>query len=66
MSSVDLENLKKLDYPPLTEDLEEAKEHLDIYGLALVKNVLSNEEVSEMDVRLTEQFHGEEKNKVGS
>ena len=28
--------------------------------------VLSNEEVSEMDVRLTEQFHGEEKNKVGS
>ena len=66
MSSVDLENLKKLDYHHLTEDLEEAKEHLDIYGLALVKNVLSNEEVSEMDVRLTEQFHGEEKNKVGS
>ena len=66
MSSVDLENLKKLDYPPLTQDLDEAKEHLDLYGLALIENALSDEEVKEMDDRLNEQFLGEEKFKVGS
>ena len=58
--------LETLDYPPLTEDLEEAKAHLDKYGMALIKNVLSSEEVEEMDERLNEQFLGEEKYKVGS
>ena len=52
--------LETLDYPPLTEDLEEAKAHLDKYGMALIKNVLSSEEVEEMDQRLNEQFLGEE------
>ena len=34
--------------------------------MALIKNVLSSEEVEEMDERLNEQFLGEEKYKVGS
>ena len=58
--------LKTLEYPPLTEDLEEAKTHLDEYGMALIANVLDKDEVEEMDKRLNEQFLGEEKYKVGS
>ena len=61
-----VKDLPIMDYPPLTEDLEEAKEHLDLYGMALIKNVLSADEVDQMDNRLTEQFYGEEKFKVGS
>ena len=48
--------LKTLEYPPLTEDLEEAKAHLDEYGMALIANVLDKDEVEEMDKRLNEQF----------
>ena len=59
-------NLTTLEYPPLTEDIEEAKTHLDKYGMALIANVLSEDEVDEMDKRLNEQFLGEEKHKVGS
>ena len=59
-------NLETLDYPPLTEDIEEAKNHLDKYGMALIANVLSSDEIDEMDQRLNEQFLGEEKYKVGS
>ena len=59
-------NLETLEYPPLTEDIEEAKNHLDKYGMALIANVLSEDEVDEMDKRLNEQFLGEEKHKVGS
>ena len=59
-------DLKALNYPPLTEDLEEAKAHLDKYGMALIANVLNEEEVEEMDKRLNEQFLGEERHKVGS
>ena len=59
-------NLETLEYPPLTEDIEEAKNHLDKYGMALIANVLSNDEIDEMDQRLNEQFLGEEKYKVGS
>ena len=58
--------LETLDYPPLTEDIEEAKNHLDKYGMALIANVLNEDEVEEMDRRLNEQFLGEEKYKVGS
>ena len=29
-------NLETLEYPPLTEDIEEAKAHLDKYGMALI------------------------------
>ena len=61
-----IKDLEVLDYPPLTEDLGEAKEHLDLYGMALVKNALSTDEVNQMDQRLTDQFFGEEKYKVGS
>ena len=59
-------NLETLEYPPLTEDIEEAKNHLDKYGMALIANVLSFDEIDEMDKRLNEQFLGEEKYKVGS
>ena len=59
-------NLETLEYPPLTEDIEEAKNHLDKYGMALISNVLSSDEIDEMDQRLNEQFLGEEKYKVGS
>ena len=48
-----VKDLPVMDYPPLTEDLEEAKEHLDLYGMALIKNVLSADEVDQMDNRLT-------------
>ncbi len=47
-------NLETLEYPPLTEDIEEAKNHLDKYGMALIANVLSNDEIDEMDQRLNE------------
>ena len=59
-------NFESLSYPPLTEDIEEAKTHLDKYGMALISNVLNNDEIDEMDKRLNEQFLGEEKHKVGS
>ena len=57
---------KPLDYPPLTDDLEEAKNHLDEYGVCIVKDAFSPEEVDVIDKRLKEQFAGEEKNKVGT
>ena len=44
--------LKPLDYPPLTEDLEEAKIHLDKFGVCIIKNAFSTEEVEIMDKRL--------------
>ena len=58
--------LEPLDYPPLTEDLMEAKNHLDEYGVCIIKNAFSAEEVEIMDNRLKEQFAGEEKYGVGS
>ena len=58
--------LEPLDYPPLTEDLVEAKNHLDEYGVCIIKNAFSAEEVEIMDNRLKEQFAGEEKYGVGS
>ena len=57
---------KPLDSPPLTDDLEEAKNHLDEYGVCIVKDAFSPEEVDVIDKRLKEQFAGEEKNKVGT
>ena len=35
--SKQVEGLEILDSPPLTDELEVAKEHLDIYGMALIK-----------------------------
>ena len=58
--------LEPLDYPPLTEDLEEAKNHLNDFGVCIIKNAFSAEEVEIMDKRLKEQFAGEEKYGVGS
>ena len=58
--------LKPLDYPPLTVDLEEAKKNLDEYGVCIVKDAFSEEEVEVMDRRLKEQFAGEEKYNLGS
>ena len=59
-------DLKPLNYPPLTEDLDEAKHHLDEFGVCIVKNAFSHKEVEVMDERLKEQFAGEEKNELGS
>jgi hypothetical protein len=59
-------NLENLEYPPSNTNIEEAKAHLDKYGMALIANVLNEDEVDEMDKRLNEQFLGEEKHKVGS
>ena len=50
-------NFLTLDYPPLTEDIDEAKSHLDKYGMALIANALSDEEVMEMDVRPVSYTH---------
>ena len=58
--------LKPLEYPPLTMDLEQAKNHLDKYGVCIIKDVFSEEEVDVMDKRLKEQFAGEEKYNLGS
>ena len=53
---MEIADLETLDYPPLTDDLDEAKAHLDKYGMALIENVLTSAEVEEMDQRLNEQF----------
>jgi len=34
VSVMNIADLETLDYPPLTADLEEAKAHLDEYGMA--------------------------------
>ena len=65
-SGVDPATLPVLDYPPLTEDLEEAKAHIDEYGIALVENALSPEEVAVLDARLTEQAAGETARDLGN
>ena len=66
MKEPEIKSLVPLDYPPLTDDLELAKQHLDQYGIALIKNVISQKEVCDIKQRLEEQFYGEEKHKVGS
>lgn len=66
MNKTDLKNLTYLDYPPITDDLELAKSHLDDYGVAIIKDVLSSESVNKIKERLEEQFYGEEKYNVGS
>ena len=60
MNKTDLKDLTYLEYPPLTDDLELAKSHLDDYGVAIIQNVLSSESVKEIKERLEEQFYGEE------
>ena len=54
-----VKDLPIMDYPPLTEDLEVATEHLALYGMALLKNVLAADVGDQMDYRLTELFYGE-------
>jgi hypothetical protein len=66
MKESEIKSLVPLDYPPLTDDLELAKQHLDQYGIALIKDVISQKEVCDIKQRLEEQFYGEEKHKVGS
>ena len=55
----DIAGLPVLDYPPITEDLEDARAQIDEYGLAIVGNALTAEEVAVIDQRLTEQAAGE-------
>ena len=64
--AVDVSSLPVLDYPALTEDLDEAKANIDEFGIALVANALSPEEVAVLDERLTEQAAGEAKLGLGS
>ena len=63
---IDLSSLPVLDYPALTEDLEEAKANIDEFGIALVANALSPEEVAVIDARLTEQAAGEARLGIGT
>ena len=53
-------NLETLEYPPLTEDLEEAKNHLDKFGYCLIPEVLSDDEIEISKQRLLEQAEAEE------
>ncbi len=52
-------SLPVLDYPPITEDLEEARGHVDEYGLAIIGNARTPEEVAVTDRRLEEQSAGD-------
>jgi ectoine hydroxylase-related dioxygenase (phytanoyl-CoA dioxygenase family) len=56
-----LSDLPVLGYPALTEDLEVAKANIDEFGIALVANALSPDEVAVLDARLREQAAGETK-----
>ena len=51
MNKTDLKDLTYLEYPPLTDDLELAKSHLDDYGVAIIQDVLSSESVKEIKER---------------
>lgn len=66
MEDVDLASLPVLDFPPLTDDPEEAKAHLDEYGACILADVLTPLQVEEIDVRLLEQAAGEEALGLGS
>ncbi len=65
-SEGDIASLAVLDYPPITEDPEEAKAHIDEYGLAVVGNALRAEEVAVLDRRLEEQAAGEAELRLGT
>ena len=58
-SSSEIASLPVLDYPPITEEFEEAKAHIDEYGLAIIGNALTPEEIAVIDRRLEEQAAGE-------
>lgn len=45
--------------PPLTRDLEEAKHHLDVFGVARIADALSPAQVAALKARLVEQAAGE-------
>ena len=66
VNSDDIASLPVLDYPPITEDLEEARTHIDEYGLAIVGNALTAEEVAVIDRRLMEQAAGEAALRLGT
>lgn len=66
MPEIDLKTLEVLDYPPLTENPEEAKAHIDKYGMCLIKDALSQEEVDVIDDRLREQAEAEDKLGLGT
>ena len=64
--ALDLAGLEVLPFPPLTADIEEAKRHIDQYGIALLADALSSDEVEELDARLNEQAAGEAKRGVAN
>ncbi|HVA79641.1 MAG TPA: phytanoyl-CoA dioxygenase family protein, partial [Candidatus Binataceae bacterium] len=63
---IDLSRLTVLAYPPHTEDLEQAKAHIDEYGMCIVSNVLCAQEVATIDQRLKEQAAGEAAGNLGT
>ncbi|HUY29144.1 MAG TPA: hypothetical protein VMV27_17165 [Candidatus Binataceae bacterium] len=62
----DLSGLKALAYSPHTEDIEQAKAHIDEYGMCIVGNVLSAPEMATIDQRLKEQAAGEAAGNLGT
>ncbi len=51
--------MSNLGLPPLTKDLEEARQHFDEFGLALIADALSADEIQEAKERLIEQATAE-------
>src|SRR4051812_32231671 len=49
-----------LELPPLTTDLEEAKQHLDVYGIARIADALDTGQLDALRSRLTDQAAGEQ------
>jgi ectoine hydroxylase-related dioxygenase (phytanoyl-CoA dioxygenase family) len=49
----------ELELPPLTDDLEEAKDHLARFGIARVAGALTSEEIAALKGRLSEQAAAE-------
>lgn len=61
-----IENLPILEYPPATEDLDEAKAQIDTYGLAVLSSALDPDEVAVIDRRLSQQAAGEAARGLGT
>jgi hypothetical protein len=59
VDEIDFSILRVLDYPAPTEDLEEAKANIDEFGIALVANALSPEDVAANDLRVTDFVRSE-------
>ena len=66
MAETELSALPALDYPPFTRDLEEARAQIDEYGLCVIEDALSRDEVLRIGQRLEAQAAGEAARKSGT